>query len=150
MQKIVQQRDGKDCIARHDCLWNKNDKPYTYDVGIGSIKYARSRYRSNGRGRHVKPISRSNHPKNTTTSRSPTDLPWRFFEPGAFFGVCVRFSFPPTFRRLPAMATTGRGDRCEMDERPAKTPDRGEHERMRSGGWVVKMLVNHGVEARRI
>ncbi|KAK1615770.1 hypothetical protein QYE76_021287 [Lolium multiflorum] len=38
------------------------------------------------------------------------------------------------------MATTGRGDSCEMEERPAKTPDRGEHERMRSGGWGVKML----------
>ncbi|KAK1618611.1 hypothetical protein QYE76_024128 [Lolium multiflorum] len=30
------------------------------------------------------------------------------------------------------MATTGRGDSCEMEERPAKTPDRGEHERMRA------------------
>jgi hypothetical protein len=37
-----------------------------------------------------------------------------------------------------------------MEERPAKTPDRGEHERMRSGGWGVKMLVNHAGEARHI
>lgn len=31
-----------------------------------------------------------------------------------------------------------RGDRCEMEERAAKTPDLGEHERMRSGGGELR------------
>ena len=53
-------------------------------------------------------------------------------------------SDPLTARRLPAMATTVEID-ARWKNRVAKTPDLGELERM-----GVKMLVNHGGEARCI